>query len=171
MSGRTDTHDMGFIVQPALQKDWEVTGDKESLDAVVRAGYALASRYDERVGAIRSWDVAVNGRYEIVDRESDFLVIIDSMCSECPPFTIVLSILHHQLCFEIILLTWLDRSRPPLLHGAHQKRPHPQRYRNPARRFYHPRDSAPRLLLLSPCKLRSVHGASKSQNDQPRLAR
>ena len=82
MSRRTDTHDMGFIVQPALQRDWELTGNEESLRAVVDAAYALASRYDERVKAIRSWDAAVNDRYQIVDTEANFLVIIDSMCSE-----------------------------------------------------------------------------------------
>lgn len=73
---------MGFIVQPALQKDWELTGNKESLQSIVNAAYALASRYDERVKAIRSWDVAINDRYSITDMETNFLVIIDSMCSK-----------------------------------------------------------------------------------------
>ncbi|KAH9864304.1 hypothetical protein J1614_010238 [Plenodomus biglobosus] len=81
MSSRTDTHDMGFIVQPALQKDWELTGNKESLQAVTNAAYALASRYDPRVKAIRSWDVAINDRYSITDMNENFLVIIDSMCN------------------------------------------------------------------------------------------
>lgn len=73
---------MGFIVQPALQKDWELTGNKESLQSVINAAYALASRYDEKVKAIRSWDVAINDRYSITDMSKNFLVIIDSMCSK-----------------------------------------------------------------------------------------
>ncbi|KAF2706229.1 glycoside hydrolase family 88 protein [Pleomassaria siparia CBS 279.74] len=81
MSGRTDTHDMGFIVQPALQKDWELTGNLESLQSVVKAAYALASRWDDRVKAIRSWDVAINHRYSFTNMETDFLVIIDSICN------------------------------------------------------------------------------------------
>lgn len=81
MSGRTDTHDMGFIVQPALQKDWELTGNVESRHSVIKAAHALASRYNSTVGAIRSWDQAVNDRYSIVDKEENFLVIIDSMCN------------------------------------------------------------------------------------------
>ncbi|KAJ6283156.1 glycoside hydrolase [Bipolaris maydis] len=81
MSSRTDTHDMGFIVQPALQRDWELTGNKASLAAVVNAAEALASRYDERVQAIRSWDVAINDRYSITNMQENFLVIIDSMCN------------------------------------------------------------------------------------------
>jgi hypothetical protein len=84
MSKRCDTHDMGFIVQPALQTDWELTGNKESLQSVINAAYALASRYDDRVKAIRSWDVAINDRYSITDMDQNFLVIIDSMCSRCP---------------------------------------------------------------------------------------
>lgn len=91
MSRRTDTHDMGFIVQPALQRDWELTGNKESLAAVVNAAEALASRYDGRVKAIRSWDVAVNDRYSITDMQKNFLVIIDSMCSTSFPSPTLLS--------------------------------------------------------------------------------
>jgi hypothetical protein len=81
MASRTDTHDMGFIIQPALQRDWELTGDLQSLDSVKRAAYALASRYNADVGAIRSWDQAVNHRYGITDMDENFLVIIDSMCN------------------------------------------------------------------------------------------
>jgi hypothetical protein len=87
MSSRTDTHDMGFIVQPALQKDWELTGNKESLLSVVNAANALASRYDDKVKVIRSWDVAINDRYSITNMDTNFLVIIDSMCSKPSPTT------------------------------------------------------------------------------------
>lgn len=82
MSDRTDTHDMGFIVQPALQQQWELTGDSKALDSVKRAAYALASRFDERLGVIRSWDIAVNDRYSFTDKNENFLVIVDSLCSE-----------------------------------------------------------------------------------------
>jgi len=82
MDSRTDTHDMSFIIQPALRMDWELTGNPESLKNVITAAQSLASRYDERVGAIRSWDQAVNHRYSFTDMDNDFLVIIDSMCSK-----------------------------------------------------------------------------------------
>lgn len=85
MDTRTDTHDMSFIIQPALRMDWELTGNAESLKNVITAAHSLASRYDERVGAIRSWDQAVNYRYSFTDMEKDFLVIIDSMCSMPSP--------------------------------------------------------------------------------------
>lgn len=82
MATRTDTHDMGFIIQPALRMDWELTGNVKSLESVLVAARSLASRYDERVNAIRSWDQAINKRYSYTDKDVDFLVIIDSMCSK-----------------------------------------------------------------------------------------
>ena len=82
MATRTDTHDMGFIIQPALRIDWELTGNVRSFRAVVTAAESLASRYDEKVKAIRSWDVAINKRYKYTDKDVDFLVIVDSMCSK-----------------------------------------------------------------------------------------
>jgi hypothetical protein len=84
MSSRTDTHDMGFIVQPALRNDWELNGNTKSLESVTKAAYALISRYEARVRAIRSWDNAINNRYSIIDQDTNFLVIIDSMCSAYP---------------------------------------------------------------------------------------
>jgi hypothetical protein len=82
MKTRTDTHDMSFIIQPALRMDWELNGNTDSLQCVITAAHSLASRFNERVGAIRSWDDTSNHRYSFTDMETDFLVIIDSMCSK-----------------------------------------------------------------------------------------
>ncbi|KAB8230280.1 glycoside hydrolase family 88 protein [Aspergillus alliaceus] len=81
MSFRKDTHDLGFIIQPALQRDWELFGSKRSLESVLTAAENLASRFDEQVGAIRSWDRFSNACHEITSMEDDFLVIIDSLCN------------------------------------------------------------------------------------------
>ncbi|KAJ5612069.1 Glycoside hydrolase family 88 protein [Penicillium lagena] len=81
MVTRTDTHDMGFIVMPSLQMDWELTGNKASLEAIVTAANSLASRFDSRVGAVRSWDRMQSHRYHVEDKDENFLVIIDSMCN------------------------------------------------------------------------------------------
>lgn len=81
MSQRTDTHDMSFIIQPALRMDWELTGNPRSLSSVLTAATSLASRFSETVGAIRSWDDTENARYKFDNMDEDFLVIIDSMCS------------------------------------------------------------------------------------------
>ena len=81
MAERTNTHDLGFITQPALRMDWELTGNSRSFESVVKAAHSLASRYDERVGAVRSWDKMINTKESITNREENFLVIVDSMCS------------------------------------------------------------------------------------------
>jgi hypothetical protein len=62
--------------------DWELTGNFRSLSSVVTAAQNLASRYDERLGAVRSWDRMVNKNERITDKEENFFVIIDSMCSK-----------------------------------------------------------------------------------------
>lgn len=87
MADRQDTHDLGFMIQPSFRMDWELTGNKGSLDVVVRAAENLMQRYDERVKAVRSWDQQVTKRYSYTNRNKEFLVIVDSMCSE--------SNLHH----------------------------------------------------------------------------
>ncbi|KAL1968630.1 hypothetical protein VTN77DRAFT_1456 [Rasamsonia byssochlamydoides] len=81
MATRQDTHDLGFIIMPALRLDWELTGNRQSLDSMLTAAESLASRFDERVCAIRSWDQSFSKRYSITDKEENFLVIIDSMCN------------------------------------------------------------------------------------------
>ncbi|KAJ5303078.1 Six-hairpin glycosidase-like protein, partial [Penicillium atrosanguineum] len=81
MSGRKDTHDLGFIVQPALRRDWELFGNEQSLRALLHAADSLASRYDDRVRAIRSWDSFSNALHNITSMETDFVVIIDSLCN------------------------------------------------------------------------------------------
>ncbi|KAJ6030330.1 uncharacterized protein N7446_000609 [Penicillium canescens] len=78
---RTNTHDMGFLIMPAFQKDWELTGNQDSLDTIVTAAHSLATRFDPRVKAVRSWDSLVNKRQNITNKETNFLVIIDSMCN------------------------------------------------------------------------------------------
>ncbi|KAJ5377849.1 Six-hairpin glycosidase-like protein [Penicillium cataractarum] len=81
MSARKDTHDLGFIIQPALRRDWELFGQQESLKSLLSAAESLASRYDQRVGAIRSWDSFANAHHNITSTEDDFIVIIDSLCN------------------------------------------------------------------------------------------
>jgi hypothetical protein len=70
------------MIQPSFQKDYELTGNDRSFQTLVTAAESLASRYDERVGAIRSWDVCRTKRYRFEDPSKDYLVIIDNMLSK-----------------------------------------------------------------------------------------
>jgi hypothetical protein len=49
MAKRTDTHDMSFIIQPALRMDWELTGNVRSLESVLTAATSW------RVASVRKW--------------------------------------------------------------------------------------------------------------------
>ncbi|KAL4975134.1 Six-hairpin glycosidase-like protein [Aspergillus desertorum] len=79
MRTRTDTHDIGFILQPSLRRDWELTSNRESLRALLTGAHSLASRFVPSVGAIRSWDALRQADVNITSLEDDCLVIIDSM--------------------------------------------------------------------------------------------
>lgn len=81
MAGRTDTHDMAFIVMLSQRARYELYNDSRARDAVVTAAYALYSRYNDRAGAIRSWDKLDQHNVNISSLTEDFLVIIDSMCN------------------------------------------------------------------------------------------
>jgi hypothetical protein len=81
MASRTDTHDIGFIIMPALRLDWELTGNTRSLDSIIRAARSLATRYVPSAKAIRSWDLLKKKDIEILDQEDNMIVIIDSLCN------------------------------------------------------------------------------------------
>lgn len=81
MATRTDTHDIGFIVEPALRLDWELTGNRRSLQSIVTAAYSLATRYVTPAGAIRSWDLIRKKDVSIISMEENLIVIIDSLCN------------------------------------------------------------------------------------------
>lgn len=50
------THDLGFMLYDSFGKAWELTGERSYRDVVLRSARTLISRFDPRVGCIRSWD-------------------------------------------------------------------------------------------------------------------
>jgi hypothetical protein len=64
----TSTHDLGFVLLDSFGRGYRLTGDDRYRRILLRAAASLASRYDPRVGCIRSWNTATG-----------FRVIIDSM--------------------------------------------------------------------------------------------
>lgn len=81
MADRRDTHDIGFIIMPALKADWELTSNPESLASIVRAAHSLSTRYVPTAGAIRSWDLLRKADVEITGTDDNLILIIDSMCN------------------------------------------------------------------------------------------
>lgn len=107
MSNRKDTHDIGFIIEPALRRDFELTGDARSLATILNAAESLASRYSETTKAIRSWDRFVNNGNNYVDKDSDFLLIIDSLCSKSAWNDLV-----RKVCSLTVFQTWICCTMP-----------------------------------------------------------
>ena len=68
----TGSHDLGFMVYNSFGKAWEQTGEQSYRDVVVQAARSLATRFDERVGCIRSWSWGTPDRWQ-------YAVIIDNM--------------------------------------------------------------------------------------------
>jgi rhamnogalacturonyl hydrolase YesR len=66
---RTDTHDVGFIINNTFGAGHRLTGDPAYAGVVREAAESLATRFDPEVGATRSWDFG----------DWAFPVIIDNM--------------------------------------------------------------------------------------------
>ncbi|KAF6803301.1 unsaturated glucuronyl hydrolase [Colletotrichum sojae] len=81
MASRTDTHDIGFIIMPALRRSFELTSDASSLSSIILAARSLATRYIPSAAAIRSWDCLLKKDITVIDTETNLLVIIDSLCN------------------------------------------------------------------------------------------
>jgi len=52
----TGTHDIGFLIMESFGNAYRLTMDPSDLEVVLTAAGSLATRYDETVGCIRSWD-------------------------------------------------------------------------------------------------------------------
>lgn len=68
------THDLGFMVFCPFGNAYRLTGDNYYKQVIEQASASLASRFNEQVGCIRSWNTS---RKE--HPEEDFIVIIDNM--------------------------------------------------------------------------------------------
>lgn len=67
----TGTHDLGFMMNNSFGKAWELTGERSYKDVVLQSAKSLITRYNPKVGCIRSW-----GRNNDTKK---FTVIIDNM--------------------------------------------------------------------------------------------
>jgi hypothetical protein len=83
------SHDLGFMMYNSFGKAYEYSGERSYKDVVIQSAKTLATRFDEKVGCIRSWSWGTPERWQ-------YAVIIDNM-------------MNLELLFEASLLTG-DRS-------------------------------------------------------------
>lgn len=72
------------MIQPWAQIGWELDRDPECYATLITAADSLASRFDKKIGCIRSWDSCFTKRYHFDDPSKNYLVIIDNMMSALP---------------------------------------------------------------------------------------
>jgi chondroitin AC lyase len=72
----TANHDLGFMMYCSYGNAWRLTGNPQYKNILVRAAKSLATRFDARVGCIKSWDQvkSLDGKTML-----NFPVIIDNM--------------------------------------------------------------------------------------------
>ncbi|MEC3880783.1 glycoside hydrolase family 88 protein [Parapedobacter sp. 10938] len=69
-------HDVGFMINSSYGNGYRLTGNATYKDIIVQAARSLSKRYNEKVGAILSWDVDKGWQSE---RGWEYPVIIDNM--------------------------------------------------------------------------------------------
>jgi Predicted unsaturated glucuronyl hydrolase involved in regulation of bacterial surface properties, and related proteins len=76
MKSLTVHHDLGFMMYCSYGNAYRLTGNSQYRDVLVRSAKSLASRFDPRVGCIKSWDgiKSLDGK-----KQFQFPVIIDNM--------------------------------------------------------------------------------------------
>ena len=78
------SHDLGFMMNNSFGNAYRMTGEESFRDVLLRAAKNLITRYDEKVGCIRSWSWGTPDRWK-------YAVIIDNM-------------MNLELLFEAYLL-------------------------------------------------------------------
>jgi unsaturated chondroitin disaccharide hydrolase len=69
----TEHHDIGFMMFPAYGLGYEIGGKKEYKDVLLTSANSLASRFNPKVGTIRSWSNKMHPRWK------QHITIIDNM--------------------------------------------------------------------------------------------
>ena len=85
VKNHSGTHDLGFMMGCSFGNGWRLTHEESFRDVLLRSAESLATRYNEKVGCIRSWSWGTPERWR-------FAVIIDNM-------------MNLELLFEASLLT------------------------------------------------------------------
>lgn len=74
---KTDTHDLGFMLYCSFGRGYALTADKHYLDVLREGAENLMGRYNERVGAIRSWDFNPKWKYPVI---IDNMMNLEMLC-------------------------------------------------------------------------------------------
>lgn len=61
-----DTHDLGFMMNCSFGNGYRITGNEDYKKVLLQSARSLATRYNENVGVIRSWDNKPKWTYPVI---------------------------------------------------------------------------------------------------------
>ncbi len=62
----TDTHDLGFMLYCSFGQGYNLTGNPHYLDVIAEGSDNLLTRYDPKVGVIKSWESGPRWKYPVI---------------------------------------------------------------------------------------------------------
>ncbi len=73
----TDTHDLGFMLYCSFGQGYNITGNKHYLDVIAEGTQSLLTRYDGKVGVIKSWESGPKWKYPVI---IDNMMNLEMLC-------------------------------------------------------------------------------------------
>ncbi|MCQ2095124.1 MAG: DUF2264 domain-containing protein [Bacteroidaceae bacterium] len=73
----TDTHDLGFMLYCSFGQGYNITGNKRYLDIIKEGTASLLTRFDERLGVIKSWESSRKWKYPVI---IDNMMNLEMLC-------------------------------------------------------------------------------------------
>lgn len=62
----TDTHDLGFMLYCSFGQGYHLTGNQHYLDVIMEGSDNLLTRFNEKLGVIKSWDWSDKWKYPVI---------------------------------------------------------------------------------------------------------
>lgn len=73
----TDTHDLGFMLYCSFGRGYNLTGNPHYLDVIKEGTQSLLTRYDEKLGVIKSWESGPVWKYPVI---IDNMMNLEMLC-------------------------------------------------------------------------------------------
>lgn len=74
---KTDTHDLGFMLYCSFGQGYNLTGNPHYLDVIKEGTGNLLTRYDEKLGVIKSWEPSPKWKYPVI---IDNMMNLEMLC-------------------------------------------------------------------------------------------
>lgn len=73
----TNTHDLGFMLYCSFGQGYRLTGNKHYLDVIYEGTQSLLTRWNEKIGLIKSWDSGPKWQYPVI---IDNMMNLEMLC-------------------------------------------------------------------------------------------